>query len=701
MFISKINFIFFLLQAGTSLAQPSIRSFAPTSAGVGSLVTINGANFNNGRENNSVFFGAVKGTVIEATTSQIIASVPAGATLGPISVLTFNQICQSSNFFLPTFEGSDSNFSFAPLYVDAKRSTSETFIGDLDLDGKPDIVCLQPFFGIRVLRNSSFPGSMNFEESFVQRFDLPSVAALADFNSDGKLDIIVGDSVGSGSLFLLKNTSTANVIAFEQANLLSQKCQNITSIVTGDFDGDGKIDLAIAKYGFISLLRNTSGPTNITFELQSEIPFFTYPNFLLSADLNGDLNGDLVATNLNLGGLRIFRNVSNSSNISFVVEKNIQTDFYTRSLKAGDIDGDGYLDIIFADSNFQLSILRNKGNSIQINFDDRIKQTISSPSPVVSFGDFNGDGKIDLFGREDDLGVYVIRNTSTPGNISFGQTQYFGSVFNPGLGSCADLDGDERPDLIQGGYEDTKIAILRNVIKKKQSIKFEVVQDKTIGDAPFSVFAKSSSLLPVSFTSSSEKIVIAGDQVEVIKPGRAIIVASQSGNNDFAPADEVSQSFCIRPAKPTISNDNTNSSAILLVSSSANNNQWYVNNEPIVGATSQTISVTNSGLYSVRVSVDGCYSESEGFPLAVTGDIYFNSCCAIYPNPIQNNLSISLENDTAPKKISILDMLGNSIREYNSRAKNITLNVSDLASGQYLLTILTGNTKKVFKVIKY
>ncbi len=72
------------------IAEPapvlSITSFSPTTAPVGTTVTITGTNFNTTAGNNIVTFGTIPATVSVATPTQLVVTVPAGTTDGPISV---------------------------------------------------------------------------------------------------------------------------------------------------------------------------------------------------------------------------------------------------------------------------------------------------------------------------------------------------------------------------------------------------------------------------------------------------------------------------------------------------------------------------------------------------------------------------------------------------------------------------------------
>jgi YD repeat-containing protein len=69
-----------------SSSQVGIFNFKPNSASVGSTVTLNGTGFSTTASQNTLKFNGISAAVSSSTSTQIVTSVPAGATTGPISV---------------------------------------------------------------------------------------------------------------------------------------------------------------------------------------------------------------------------------------------------------------------------------------------------------------------------------------------------------------------------------------------------------------------------------------------------------------------------------------------------------------------------------------------------------------------------------------------------------------------------------------
>lgn len=83
----------------TILQPPTITNFSPTSAQMGSTVTINGTNFDPTPANNTVKFNGTVSVVTQATATSLKVTVPTGATTGTITVNVNGQTATSSSVF--------------------------------------------------------------------------------------------------------------------------------------------------------------------------------------------------------------------------------------------------------------------------------------------------------------------------------------------------------------------------------------------------------------------------------------------------------------------------------------------------------------------------------------------------------------------------------------------------------------------------
>lgn len=244
------------------------------------------------------------------------------------------------------------------------------------------------------------------------------------------------------------------------------------------------------------------------------------------------------------------------------------------------------------------------------------------------------------------------------------------------------------------GYSAAVPIVQKLVVNKlAQSIDFDPINDHTIGDEPFSITATSSSGLPVSFTHTGNNIQINGEIVTLTNPGRVSIAAGQPGNTTYRAAEEVTQSFCIDPAKPKISVAGRNTGSPTLTSSSVVGNQWYRNETLIEGETESVFVVKKEGVYSVKVQVDDCVSESSDVQVfVITSDDseLLQQEVVVYPNPVTDRLYINLRGFESSKKvkIEIYDLTGKQLDRKNAHGHDlIEMNVSDYLKGEYLLFV--------------
>ncbi|MCA6380533.1 MAG: T9SS type A sorting domain-containing protein [Cytophagales bacterium] len=239
-------------------------------------------------------------------------------------------------------------------------------------------------------------------------------------------------------------------------------------------------------------------------------------------------------------------------------------------------------------------------------------------------------------------------------------------------------------------------------VKGNQTITFPAITDKTVGNAPFSLTATASSTLPVAYSTDSDKVTISGSTVTIVKAGRVIVKANQAGNNSFNAAPEVTRSFCIKPAKPTVTATGADVETITLTSSASIGNKWFLNGTVIPSATNATFSANQPGIYKVQVTVDDCVSEfSSDVPLIVTGDLAGNvNAVNVYPNPAQDYLELVGINGEL-SNVQLVDLAGrrNPIH-FEKRGEVYQANVQHLTLGIYLLQVQDGAVIHRIKVIK-
>ncbi len=461
------------------VAPLAITAVTPSAGVPGAAVTITGTNFNSTPANNVVYFGATRATVTSASSTSLTVTVPEGATFERVVAgnTATNMWSYSLQPFLPTFSdpsyGPSVEFEQHVQFHDPGHTRNKRAVMmdiDGDGDGKADVVALNDS-GFAVYRNTSIVGHIT-TGSFATAIDFLTgcVANLGlsagDVDGDGRPDVIVAS--GTGGLLVFRNISVSGTVNFAAPVSFgfNPSSAGVLTATMADLNNDGRPEIITGDVNVgVSIYWNTSTAGSINLQSMTmpqcyDILWgFPWTSSVAIADIDGDGRPDIVCTTADTVVL-VYQNMLQG--FGFPVFFNVG--HYCDNLSVADIDGDGKPDIVAANrSDSTLSILRNVATAGIIDTSSFAPQVLFSTGYApqsISIADFNGDGKPDiLVSCVDSTGmsglVSVYRNTATPGTINSSSVAVrVDSAAGYGFYSVAgDIDGDGKADIIVCNWE--------------------------------------------------------------------------------------------------------------------------------------------------------------------------------------------------------------------------------------------------------
>lgn len=410
------------------------------------------------------------------------------SSVSPTSGLVGSSVTITGTSFSPTVSQNVVYFGGASAAVTAASATSLTVTVPTGATYAPISVTvggLTAYSSARFLPTFAGAGTI-VPTSFAAHLDFtsgtsPEFLAIGDFDGDGKLDLATA-ATGSNAVSVFRNTGSTGAVSFA-ARFDSTTGTTPTGIAIADIDGDGKLDLVNANYGStnISVFRNTGTPGSIAFASRVNANVTSAPFGIAIGDLDGDGKPDVVAANEGGGNVSVLRNTSTVGSVSFAAKVDFTAGNGSVNVAIADLDGDGRLDLVVVNQTAgTISILRNTSTGGSISFATKVDFTVGSNPNGITICDLDGDGKLDIaVANRTSNSVSVFRNTSSSGSITLAARIDFTTGTDPRGIAIGDLDGDGEPDLAVVNYTSNTVSVLKNTSMSGSIILSEKVDFAT------------------------------------------------------------------------------------------------------------------------------------------------------------------------------------------------------------------------------
>src|ERR1700757_359552 len=332
----------------------------------------------------------------------------------------------------------------APINFSIAGTLSKIVAADFNADGKTDLVVADYYSGAWITfgnGNGTFTGQTQLS---------PGNGAISveigDINNDFNTDIVTISSSTSNNVAIL--TGVGNGTFNAATNLTVGGSPK--SIAIADLDNDGNRDLAFTANASnsISILINNGGGT---FGIANSYPCGSSPLYAVIVDINADGKKDIVSAN-------------NGNSISVLLNNGTgaygtATNYFSNGpqmLITNDFNNDGKSDLVTANyytDNYNIFVGNGAGS-----FANKTPYYAGGYCPATTCGDFNGDGKLDVVTSGSDGNINILLGA---GAGVFGTaTSYTAGVQLMGIAS-GDIDGDNKLDVVVANNNQSIISVLK------------------------------------------------------------------------------------------------------------------------------------------------------------------------------------------------------------------------------------------------
>jgi hypothetical protein len=379
---------------------------------------------------------------------------------GRIDLVTANFASNNVTVLLGNGQGGFAQADGSP--VDVGSGPTAIAVGDFDQDGSLDLAVTNLVSStVTILLGNGQGQFSQASGSPIAVRGGPLSVAVGDFNADGKPDLATAN--GGDSVTILLGNGQGQ---FDQAAGSPIRVEGgPTAVAVGDFDGDASSDLLVAS-GLANSVTILLGNGQGQFSVGPSIAVGNSPQAVAVGNFSGDTNLDLVVVNASSGTVTILLG-SGQGQFSPAPGSPVGAGSNPQAVAVGDFTRDGNLDLAVVDAaSGTITVLLGDGFG-------QFGQAAGSPPAVgfnplaVAVGDFTGDGALDLAVTNAGANSVSVLLNTTPSTTTACFAQAVGSPITvgtfPGAVAVGDFNNDGPLDLaVTNGLSFTVSILLGN-----------------------------------------------------------------------------------------------------------------------------------------------------------------------------------------------------------------------------------------------
>ncbi len=597
------------------------------------------------------------------------------------------------------------NFGSRQLVADSVNWATYILPIDIDNDGDSDIITAIEYEQ-KVILNKNLDGSGTFGERILissELFPFNFVSA-SDIDNDGDQDIFAA-AEDSNIIAWYENLNGEG--QFGAANIISDNRLYPSWNVCGDVDNDGDLDLITASLSdhTISWYENSNGAGNLNIE--HKIASSPYdPKSLCLGDINGDGYMDILVSSFLADEVVFFENVNGNK---FSLPKVISNDIYRPfKIETGDLDKDGDVDVVVgSQGNNNLHWIENIGGAGTV-FSKHLISNSALSTVSIHLEDIDNDQDLDIISatnhvdstglQERVIGLYENIN----GDGIFSELKGVDKFTNyPILVNSSDIDGDGDSDILSASQISNNIHVLA-WYENINGYSFKIPPNLLV-ITPYIQFVH-----PCDLDGDNDNDVLFGPYYV----GSEIPwVENTDGNGNFAlqtiSTNETGNSYSLKPC------DIDNDGDIDIIQSSLNRVNWYDRNDSTNSFSNLRVVADN-----IRTSfIEICDIDNDGDKdiiaigrhdhkiwiiknlTIINIPTVAKNQVSVFPNPSSNKLYLELETQNI-QQLRIFDITGKSVLDQKNIPTPESIYISGLKSGVYILHIETDKEVYTSKFVK-